>query len=95
VFPVHSRYEERWHDSVGWFVTNAVLESADPDPDTAACAAVVREAIRLGSWPLAQIMAPLGWNARTTVHVRGVLAGRPGRPDARAGLLTTLRRCRK
>ena len=58
VFPVHSRSEERWHDSVGWFITNAVLESSDPDP--VACAAAVREAIRLGSWPLAGIMAPYG-----------------------------------
>lgn len=58
VFPVHSRYEPRWHDSVGWFITNAVLESADPAP--AACAAAVKEAIRLGSWPLAEIMAPWG-----------------------------------
>jgi mycolipenoyl-CoA---2-(long-chain-fatty acyl)-trehalose mycolipenoyltransferase / long-chain-acyl-CoA---trehalose acyltransferase len=58
VFPVHSRYEERWHDSVGWFITNSVLESADPDPR--ACAGAVKEAIRLGSWPLAGIMAPWG-----------------------------------
>lgn len=58
VFPVHSRSQERWHDSVGWFITNSVLESADPDP--AACALAVREAVRLGSWPLAPIMAPYG-----------------------------------
>lgn len=58
VFPVHSRYEERWHRSVGWFITNSVLESADPDP--AACAEAVREAVRLGSWPLAPIMEPYG-----------------------------------
>ncbi|MBC9225476.1 peptide synthetase [Aeromicrobium sp. 636] len=58
VFPVHSRYEQRWHDSVGWFITNAVLESEDPDPR--ACADAVREAIRLGSWPLAELMAPWG-----------------------------------
>src|SRR5690606_25268725 len=32
VFPVHSRHEDRWHDSVGWFITNSVLESADEDP---------------------------------------------------------------
>ena len=32
VFPVHSRYEERWHDSVGWFITNAVIESRRPRP---------------------------------------------------------------
>ncbi|GAA3529745.1 peptide synthetase [Aeromicrobium flavum] len=58
VFPVHSRYEDRWHDSVGWFITNAVLESPDPDPK--ACSSAVREAIRLGSWPLADIMTPWG-----------------------------------
>lgn len=58
VFPVHSRYEQRWHDSVGWFITNSVLESGDPDP--AACAAAIRESLRLGSHPLAEIMAPWG-----------------------------------
>ncbi len=58
VFPVHSRYEPRWHDAVGWFITNAVLESTDPDPQ--ACAAAVKEAIGLGSWPLAPIFAPYG-----------------------------------
>lgn len=56
VFPVHSRYEERWHDSVGWFITNSVLESEDSSPT--ACGAAVKEAVRLGSWPLAEIMAP-------------------------------------
>ena len=25
VFPVHSRFEDKWHDSVGWFITNSVL----------------------------------------------------------------------
>jgi GNAT superfamily N-acetyltransferase len=58
VFPVHSRYEDRWHDSVGWFITNAVLDSDDPDPT--ACAAAVKEAVRLGSWPLAEVLAPWG-----------------------------------
>lgn len=58
VFPVHSRYESTWHESVGWFITNAVLESGDPDP--AACAAAVKEAVRLGSWPLAEVLAPWG-----------------------------------
>lgn len=58
VFPVHSRHERRWHDAVGWFITNAVLESADPDPD--ACAAAVRDAVALGSYPLAPILAPYG-----------------------------------
>jgi mycolipenoyl-CoA---2-(long-chain-fatty acyl)-trehalose mycolipenoyltransferase / long-chain-acyl-CoA---trehalose acyltransferase len=58
VFPVHSRYDEGWHDSVGWFITNAVLESADPAPR--ACAEAVREAMTLGSWPLADVLAPYG-----------------------------------
>jgi GNAT superfamily N-acetyltransferase len=58
VFPVHSRYEATWHDSVGWFITNSVLESADPDPR--ACAAAVKEAVQLGSWPLDDILRPWG-----------------------------------
>ncbi|MET0449029.1 MAG: GNAT family N-acetyltransferase [Aeromicrobium sp.] len=58
VFPVHSRYETAWHDSVGWFITNSVLESGDPDP--AACAAAVKEAVRIGSYPLEDILEPWG-----------------------------------
>lgn len=58
VFPVHSRNEPRWAESVGWFITNAVLESGDPDP--LACRDAVREAIALGSHPLAPILAPYG-----------------------------------
>lgn len=58
VFPVHSRYEPTWHDSVGWFITNSVLESPDPDPK--ACAAAVKEAVWLGSWPLQDVLAPWG-----------------------------------
>ena len=58
VFPVHSRYEEVWHDSVGWFITNSVLECAVPEPSAAAAA--VKEAVRLGSWPLADVLAPWG-----------------------------------
>lgn len=58
VFPVHSRYEPKWHDSVGWFITNSVLESADPSP--LACAAAVRETVELGSWPLADVLEPWG-----------------------------------
>lgn len=58
VFPVHSRYEPMWHESVGWFITNAVIESRDPAP--AAAAAAVKEAVRLGSWPLAEVLAPWG-----------------------------------
>ncbi|MEH3052705.1 MAG: condensation domain-containing protein [Patulibacter minatonensis] len=58
VFPVHSRHDERWREAVGWFITNAVIESIDPDP--VACTAAVREATGLGSWPLAPILAPYG-----------------------------------
>ena len=58
VFPVHSRYEETWHDSVGWFITNSVIEVNDPAP--AACGVAVREAIRLGSYPLADVLEPWG-----------------------------------
>ncbi len=58
VFPVHSRHEARYHDSVGWFITNSVIESSDPDLQ--ACRAAVREAIILGSHPLAAILAPYG-----------------------------------
>lgn len=58
VFPVHSRYEETWHDAVGWFITNSVLESADAAPRAAQAA--VREAIRLGSWPLDDVLEPWG-----------------------------------
>ncbi|MEV8267823.1 peptide synthetase [Microbacterium sp. NPDC076911] len=56
VFPVHSRHDVRWHDSVGWFITNAILECADPESATAA----VKEAITLGSYPLAPILEPYG-----------------------------------
>jgi len=58
VLPVHSRYDERWHDSVGWFITNSVIECEVPGP--AAAAAAVREAVQLGSWPLEDILAPWG-----------------------------------
>lgn len=58
VFPVHSRYDKTWHDSVGWFITNSVLESADASPQAAAAA--VKEAIALGSWPLREVLAPWG-----------------------------------
>lgn len=58
VFPVHSRSEERWHDSVGWFITNSVIEVADAGPQAAARA--VREAVQLGSHPLAELLAPWG-----------------------------------
>jgi hypothetical protein len=58
VFPVHSRHEPRWHDSVGWFITNSVIEIDDPTPH--AGAAAVKEALALGSHPLAPLLAPYG-----------------------------------
>ncbi len=58
VFPVHSRHDAQWHDSVGWFITNSVLECEDSDP--ASCAVSIKEALQLGSYPLAPIFAPLG-----------------------------------
>lgn len=58
VFPVHSRYEPRWRDSVGWFITDSVIESNSTDPQE--CSRAVKEAIELGSYPLAPILAPFG-----------------------------------
>lgn len=58
VLPVHSRHDERWHDSVGWFITNSVVECDDPNPR--ACAAAVREAVDLGSHALGPILDPHG-----------------------------------
>jgi hypothetical protein len=58
VFPVHSRHDVRWREAVGWFITNAVIESADPAPE--ACIAAVEEATGLGSWPLAPIFDTRG-----------------------------------
>ncbi|TIC86462.1 condensation domain-containing protein [Nocardioides sp. GY 10127] len=58
VFPVHSRYDDRWHASCGWFITNAVLDCQSPDLDT--CAAAVRETVSLGSVALADVLSPWG-----------------------------------
>lgn len=58
VFPVHSRFEDAWRETVGWMITNSVLESDDPDPR--ACQAAVKRSLRLGSWPLAELLAPWG-----------------------------------
>ncbi|MCC4909381.1 peptide synthetase [Microbacterium sp. cx-59] len=58
VFPVHSRNDPRWLHAVGWFITNAVIECTDPDPR--ACAADVKHALQLGSFPLAPIFGPRG-----------------------------------
>lgn len=58
IFPVHSRYDERWHDSVGWFITNSVIEVPTSEP--ADCHRAVKEAVVLGSHPLEPIMRPWG-----------------------------------
>lgn len=58
VFPVHSRFEPRWHEGVGWFITNAVIYCDADDP--ASGAAAVKRALALGSHPLAPILAPWG-----------------------------------
>ncbi|WP_245802267.1 condensation domain-containing protein [Corynebacterium pacaense] len=58
LFPVHSRFDRDWHNSVGWFITNSILEVDSPEP--AAAAEAVREAISLGSWPLEDVLAPWG-----------------------------------
>lgn len=58
VFPVHSRYDDSWHDSVGWFITNAVIECESSDLDDVAGS--IREAMRLGSWPQGEIFAAHG-----------------------------------
>lgn len=58
VFPVHSREDPCWFDSVGWFITNSVLEN--DDDGLRASYAAVKEAIGLGSHPLAPIMQPYG-----------------------------------
>lgn len=46
LFPVHTRLDPRWHDSVGWFIANSVLAPASAC--AADAAAAVREAVRLG-----------------------------------------------
>ncbi|MVT25379.1 peptide synthetase [Nesterenkonia alkaliphila] len=58
VFPVHSRDDQRWYNSVGWFITNSALENDDAGYQSSYAA--VKEAIRLGSYPLAPIMRTYG-----------------------------------
>mgnify|MGYP006368085581 CR=1 FL=1 len=58
LFPVHSRDEPRGRDSAGWYITNSIIECADPDPQ--ACARSVKEGVILGSHPLAPILAAYG-----------------------------------
>lgn len=63
VFPVHSRRgpaddPARWADSVGWFITNSVLECDSTEPLD--CDAAVRDAIALGAYPLEPLLRPWG-----------------------------------
>lgn len=63
VFPVHSRKGPEhdralWADSVGWFITNSVLECGSTD--TVDCDAAVYDAITLGSHPLEPLLRPWG-----------------------------------
>ncbi|MEY8566926.1 hypothetical protein AALF15_10180 [Corynebacteriaceae bacterium 7-707] len=63
VFPVHSRRgpaddPDRWAGSVGWFITNSVLECDSTDPQD--CAAAVRDAVALGAYPLEPLLRPWG-----------------------------------
>ncbi|WP_297007402.1 hypothetical protein [uncultured Corynebacterium sp.] len=68
VFPVHSRRgpaedRQRWADSVGWFITNSVLECDSTDP--LECDAAVSDAISLGAHPLEPLLRPWGGMPRT------------------------------
>lgn len=55
VFPVHSRYDTSWFDAVGWFITNSVIESDDPNP--VVCQDRVRASLALGTHSLADVLA--------------------------------------
>ncbi|MDO5617598.1 peptide synthetase [Kocuria sp.] len=58
VLPVHSRTDPQWRDAVGWFITNSVVES--DNPDLPACRTAIREALSLGSYALEPMMRPYG-----------------------------------
>lgn len=68
VFPVHSRRgpeddRRKWADSVGWFITNSVLEADSTDP--VVCSGAVGDAIALGSHPLEPLLRPWGGMPQT------------------------------
>ena len=68
VFPVHSRRgpdgdRRKWADSVGWFITNSVLECDSADP--LECDAAVSDAIGLGAYPLEPLLRPWGGMPQT------------------------------
>lgn len=63
VLPVHSRTgpvddPRRWHDSMGWFITNSVVECPSAEPRD--CADEIARAVRLGSHALGPILEPWG-----------------------------------
>ena len=58
VFPVHSRTGDTWHDSVGWFITNSVLDCDSGDPRE--CGRRISEAVALGTHPLEPLLRPWG-----------------------------------
>ncbi|UQA94190.1 condensation domain-containing protein [Streptomyces halobius] len=69
--PLHTRYEERWENAVGWFTTVAPLTVdiggaagvAEGSPRTRAA---FREALRLAERPVAQVLTALGGDVRRT-----------------------------
>jgi hypothetical protein len=89
VFPVHSRSEPRWHEACGWFITNAVLDLSEPT--VSAATAAIKQALRMGSVPLAPIFAPHGGQmvpsgmfAISWMDMRRMPVGLPEEADARA-----------
>lgn len=83
VFPVHSRDDPSWYGSVGWFITNSVLDCTDPTP--VGCAAALRESMKLGAHPLAPILghldrelAPAGMFALSWLDTRRLPEVPPG-----------------
>ena len=73
VFPVHSRRQPftpsgTWAQAMGWFITNSVIRCESSDPDDAMKA--VKEAIHLGSYPLAPLLEEYGGMP----HTKGMLA---------------------
>lgn len=69
VFPVHSRRQpftppRTWAQAMGWFITNSVIRCSSSDPQEAMKS--VKEAIKLGSYPLEPLLEPWGGMPHTT-----------------------------
>ncbi|KAB3519231.1 hypothetical protein GC425_09560 [Corynebacterium sp. zg254] len=68
VFPIHSRRQPStpagtWENALGWFITNSILDCPEANLDRGGTTRVkeaIRDAIQLGSYPLAPIMEPWG-----------------------------------